>query len=70
VENNPLFMLIRAVIPQANQAWQDFKNNLTNCNQQISQSTQQTVNQVNAGFNQVQSSIQTTTSQLKLSAEE
>lgn len=70
MENNPLFMLIRAVIPQANQAWQDFKNNLTNCNQQISQSTQQTVNQVNAGFNQVQSSIQTTTSQLKLSAEE
>ncbi|RJX15266.1 hypothetical protein CW703_06910 [Candidatus Bathyarchaeota archaeon] len=70
VENNPLFLVVRHLIPQVNQAWQDFKSNVTSCNQEVAVSTQQTVSQVNAGFNQVQSSIQTTTSQLKLSAEE
>ena len=69
VENNPLFMLIRTVIPQANQAWQDFKNNLTNCNQQISQSTQQTASTINQGLNQVKSSVQTTVSQTEISKE-
>ena len=69
VENNPLFMLIRTVVPQVNQAWQDFKNNLTNCNQQISQSTQQTASTINQGLNQVKSSVQTTVNQTEVSKE-